>query len=87
MTRHECEAKLLTLAEQMRALYMEYNPAGEHLSVIISGSGYIGISDAFFTEDNKVILDVHDNVFSSVNVSRYSDGHIRYGCPVKDGAA
>ena len=71
MTRQECEAKLLSLAEQMRAVYMEYNPAGDHLGAIMSRDGYIG---------------VHDTMFQTVDVKKYSDGHIRYGSPAKEGA-
>lgn len=87
MTRQECEKKLLSLAEQMRAVYEEYNPAGDHLSAIMGADGYICVDDGFFTAEKEIILDVHDQIFQTVNVSKYSDGHVRYGCPVKEGAA
>lgn len=87
MTRLECEKKLLSLAEQMRAVYEEYNPAGDHLSAIMGANGYICVNDGFFTAERKIVLDVNDQIFQTVNVSKYSDGHIRYGCPVKEGAA
>lgn len=79
MTRQECEEKLLSLAEQMQAVYMEYNTAGDHLGVIISGSGLISVDDAFFTKENEIIRDVHEKVFRTVDVVKYSDGHVRYG--------
>lgn len=87
MTRLECEKKLLELAEQMRAVYEEYNPAGDHLSAIMGADGYICVDDGFFTAEREIILDVNDQIFQTVNVSKYSDGHIRYGCTVKEGAA
>lgn len=87
MTRQECEKKLLSLAEQMRAVYEEYNTAGDHLSAIMSANGYICVDDGFFTAEREIIRDVHGGVFKTVNVSKYSDGTIRYGCPVKEGAA
>lgn len=87
MTRLECEKKLLSLAEQMRAVYEEYNPAGDHLGVILGADGYICVDDAFFTAERKIVLDVNDQIFQTVNVTKYSDGHICYGCPVKEGAA
>ena len=87
MTRLECEKKLLSLAEQMRAVYEEYNPSGDHLSVIMGANGYICVDDAYFTAESEIILDVHGNAFKTVNVTKYSDGHISYGCPVKEDAA
>ena len=87
MTRLECEKKLLSLAEQMRAVYEEYNPAGDHLSVIMSANGFICVDDAFFNADGKIILDVHNQTFKTVDVTKYKDGVICYGCPVKEGAA
>ena len=79
MTRQECEEKLLSLAEQMQAVYLKYNPAGEHLSVIISGDGFICVDDCFFTKENEIIRDVHGNMFRTVEVAKFSDGHISYG--------
>lgn len=79
MTRQECEEKLLSLAEQMQAVYLEYNPAGEHLGVIISGDGFICADDCFFTKENEIIRDVHGNMFRTVEVAKFSDGHISYG--------
>lgn len=87
MTRIECEKKLLSLAEQMRAVYLEYNPAGDHMSVILGANGYICVDDAFFTKENEIIRDVHGDLFRTVNVTKYSNGYVRYGCPVKEGAA
>ena len=87
MTRLECEKKLLSLAEQMRAVYEEYNPAGDHLGVILGADGYICVDDAYFTKEREIICDVHGDLFQTVNVTKFSDGHIRYGCPVKEGAA
>jgi len=87
MTRLECEKKLLSLAEQMRAVYEEYNPAGDHLSAIMCANGYICVDDGFFTAEREIIQDVHEQVFKTVNVCKYTDGSIRYGCPVKEETA
>lgn len=87
MTRLECEKKLLALAQQMRAVYEEYNPAGDHLSALMGANGYICVDDGFFTAEKRLILDANDQIFQTVNVTKYSDGHIRYSRPVKDGAA
>lgn len=79
MTRQQCEEKLLTLAQQMRETYLQYNPAGEHLSVIIGGNGFINACDAFFTgEDRSVVQNALGMTFMTVNVTQYSDGVIRY---------
>ena len=79
MTRHECEERLLSLAQQMRDAYLEYNPAGEHLSVIIGGNGFINACDAFFTGENRaVVQDALGMSFKSVNVTQYSDGVIEH---------
>lgn len=87
MTRQECEKKLLSLAEQMREVYEQYNPVGDHLSVIMCANGYINVSDCFFTHDGQIIYDVHDTMFRTVDVSKYDDGHIRYSSPEREGAA
>ena len=87
MTRQECEAKLISLAEQMRDVYLEYNPAGDYLSASIDSSGHIRVEDMFFTKETAVIRDVHGNAFRTVDVTRYSDGYIRYGCPVREEAS
>lgn len=80
MTRHECEERLLSLAQQMHDAYLEYNPAGEHMSVTIGGNGFICIRDTFFTgDDHQVVRNVHGKVFETVNVAKFSDGHIRFG--------
>lgn len=80
MTRQQCEEKLLALAQQMRDAYLEYNPAGEHLSVIIGGDGYINARDAFFTgEDRSIVENALGMPFSSVDVTQYSNGWIRRG--------
>lgn len=79
MTRQQCEEKLLELAHQMLDAYLEYNPAGEHLSVIIGGNGFINASDAFFTGENRaVVQNALGMTFKTVNVTQYSDGYIRY---------
>lgn len=77
MTRQECEAKLLSLAEQMRAVYMAYNPAGDFMTVIMDANGYICVDDAFFTRDRQIVRDVHGDIFKTVDVTKYADGHIR----------
>lgn len=87
MTRQECEKKMLALAEQMRAVYMQYNPAGDFLNMIADQSGYICIDDTFFNADNKIIQDVHGNAFETVHVTKYSDGSIRYCNGHKEDAA
>lgn len=87
MTRQECEAKLLSLAEQMRAVYLEYNPAGDFLTATIDADGYTNVKDAYFTANGDLILDVNNYAFRTVDATKYSDGTISYGCPVKEGAA
>lgn len=87
MTRQECEKKLLSLAEQMREVYLEYNPAGDFLSAIIDSDGYISVDDAYFNAGHNIIINEDGTAFRTVDVTKYSDGHIRYGCPVKEGAA
>ena len=76
MTRQECEAKLLSLAEQMRAVYMAYNPAGDFMTVIMEADGFICVNDAFFTRDQQIVRDVHGDIFKTVSVTKYADGHI-----------
>lgn len=79
MTRRQCEEKLLALARQMRETYLQYNPAGDYLSVIISGDGYINACDTFFTgEDKSVVRNALGTTFNTVNVTQYKDGFTRY---------
>lgn len=87
MTRQECEKKLLSLAEQMREVYLEYNPAGDFMSAIIDANGYISVDDSYFNAERRVIINEDGSAFKTVDVTKFSDGHIRYGCPVKEGAA
>lgn len=77
MTRLECEKKLLDMAEQMQAVYKEYMPAGERLSVTICDK-IIMISDAFFAGD-EIIDDVHGNMFKTVDCAKFADGVLRFG--------
>lgn len=77
MTRRQCEEKLLALARQMRDAYLQYNPAGDHLSVIIGGNGYINASDSFFTGENvSVVRNALGMTYKTVDVTQYSDGGI-----------
>lgn len=87
MTRLECEKKLLSLAQQMLAVYLEYNPAGDFLSAIIDADGYINVKDCFFNADRQIITNEDETAFRSVDTTKYSNGDVRYGCPVKEGAA
>lgn len=87
MTRQECENRLISLAEQMREVYMEYNPAGDFLSAIMDKDGYICVDDCYFNWERQIIQDVHGQMFKTVDVAKYSDGHIRYGCTVKEATA
>lgn len=77
MTRQECEAKLLALAEQMYAVYKEYNHSGDFLSMIADNDGYISVYDAYFNADGKIINDVNGNAFKTVDCAKYKDGSIR----------
>lgn len=77
MTRKECEAKLLALAEQMYAVYKEYNHSGDFLSMIANKDGYICVDDAYFNADGKIIDDVNGNAFKTVDCAKYTDGSIR----------
>jgi hypothetical protein len=87
MTRQECEKKLLSLAEQMRAVYMEYNPAGDFLSAIIAEDGYINVGDCYFNAERKIIINADGTMFNTVHVTKYDDGHISYSGPVKEETA
>lgn len=87
MTRLECEKKLLSLAEQMRAVYLEYNPAGDFMTAIIDADGYINVHDCFFNADRQIITNEDGTVFKSVDTTKYSNGDVRYGCPAKEDAA
>lgn len=77
MTRLECEKKLLDMAEQMQALYKEYMPAGERLSVSISDR-IIMISDCFFAGD-EIIEDANGRIFKTIDCAKYADGVKRFG--------
>lgn len=77
MTRNECEAKLLALAEQMYAVYKEYNHSGDFLSMIANKDGYISVDDAYFNADGKIINDANNHVFRTVNCAKYKDGCMR----------
>lgn len=87
MTRHECEAKLISLAEQMRAVYMEYNPAGDFLSAIIDADGYINVDDCYFNAERKIIINADGTAFKTVDVTKYDDGRIKYSSPMKEEVA
>lgn len=77
MTRIEVEKKLLDMAEQMQAVYKEYMPVGERLSVSISDKVII-INDAFYAGD-EIIEDVHGYMFKTVDCAKYADGVKRFG--------
>jgi len=87
MTRLECEKKLLSLAEQMLEVYLEYNPAGDFMSAIIDANGYISVDDSYFNAERKIIINEDGTAFKTVDVTKYSDGHVRYSSPVREGAA
>lgn len=77
MTRQECEKKLLSLAEQMLEVYLEYNLAGDFMSAIIDASGYISVDDSYFNVERKIIINEDGTAFKTVDVTKYSDGHVR----------
>ena len=77
MTRQECEAKLLSLAEQMYAVYKEYNSSGDFLTMIADRDGYINVDDCYFNAERKIIQDANGDTFKTVGATKYSDGHIR----------
>lgn len=87
MTRQECEKKLLSLAEQMRAVYMDYNPAGDFLNVIMDADGYISVDDSYFNTERKIIINEDGTAFRTVDVTKHTDGQIRYHSPERKGAA
>lgn len=87
MTRQECEKKLLSLAEQMLEVYLEYNPAGDFMSAIIDANGYISVDDSYFNAERKIIINEDGTAFKTVDVTKYSDGHVRYDSPEREGAA
>ena len=87
MTRQECEKKLLSLAEQMREVYLEYNPAGDFMSAIIDADGYISIDDTYFNAERKIIINEDGTAFKTVDVTKHVDGHIRYRSPDREEVA
>ena len=87
MTRLECEKKLLSLAEQMLEVYLEYNPAGDFMFAIIDANGYISVDDSYFNAERKIIINEDGTAFKTVDVTKYSDGRVRYSSPVREGAA
>ena len=78
MTRMECEKKLLEMAEQMYALYKQYNPAGDMFSVTCDSNGYVSVYDCFFYE-NEAIKDANNCVFRTVDAVKYASGDYRFG--------
>ena len=87
MTRQECEKKLLELADQMREVYLEYNPAGDFMSAFIDADGYISVDDTYFNAERKIIINEDGTAFKTVDVTKHSDGCIRYHSPDRKGAA
>ena len=87
MTRKECEARLIELAEQMRAVYLEYNPAGDFMTAIIDVDGYINVGDSYFNAERKIIINEDGTAFNTVGVTKYSDGQICYGNGDREDAA
>ena len=84
MTRLECEKKLLSLAEQMLEVYLEYNPAGDFMTAIIDANGYISVDDSYFNAERKLIINENGTAFKTVDVTKYNDGHVRYSSPVRE---
>ena len=84
MTRKECEKKLLALAEQMYAVYKEYNPSGDFLSMIADKDGYISVDDCYFNAERKIINDVNGNTFKTVDCTKYKDGSVRLSNEIID---
>lgn len=78
MTRTECEAKLLKLAEEMRDVYMEYNPAGDFMSATMDSNGYISVTDCYFNGDGLIIRDANGRCFRTIDAVKYADGSVRY---------
>ena len=87
MTRQECEKKLLELAEQMLEVYLEYNPAGDFMSAIIDADGYISVNDTYFNAERKIIINEDGTAFTTVDVTKHTDGHIRYCSPERKDVA
>lgn len=85
MTRRECEKKLMELAEQMREVYLTYNPVGDLLSLSVHGNGFININDAFFDSEHQLIMSATDKMFNTVEAVRYSNGKYRYGNVLEEG--
>lgn len=79
MTRYECELKILELANQIRDVYKEYNPAPGFLRLIIDG-GYISARDCYFTDINgarDIVEDWQGLMFHTIDATQYADGAIR----------
>lgn len=79
MTRVECENKLLSLAEQMREVYLDYNPSGDFLGAIMDSNGFICVDDSYFNAERRIIINEDGTAFKTVNVTKYSDGFISHG--------
>ena len=79
MTRKECERQLLDLAAQMYAVYKEYNPTADFLSMIADKDGYICVDDCYFNSERKIIMDANNFPFRTVNCTHYSNGDENIG--------
>lgn len=75
----------MALAEQMRDVYLEYNPVGDLLSLSVHGDGFININDAFFNNDGQIILSATDKMFKTVEAVRFGNGRYKYGNVFEEG--
>lgn len=73
MNRPECEMKLIELLEQVKAVYEDYNPLGQILSISIS-NGCISLHDGFCDDDGNVITGLH-----TVEAVKFDDGEVWLG--------
>ena len=78
MTRAECEMKLLEVMEMATAIYKEYNPNGNNLSMS-NYSGQISISDALEDENGNFINPKNYFEAHSVYLTKFADGKINTG--------
>ncbi len=63
MTRHECEEKIIGMLEEIKAIYLEYNPNGKYLGMsynVTDGKPCLCVNNAYWHggEDEDRVLTV-----------------------------
>ena len=60
LKRNECEEQILELLEEIKQVYRRYNPDGEYLTMVISGT-HISANNAYWEKDSKRPLEFYVN--------------------------